>query len=591
MVPYGPLDFSKQQLHEPEGESGYRIPDSAPQLRDELQLYCLTATPYLQDKCYMLPTVGNNHALSSRVMCSSVISDSAFSTVYKKFLPNTKLSTVKLQLPLRTTAKPPNVSETDCQNAELVGRVTGCQSTGTVDPSLLRFMSVTERAGQQHTAGLAHFKSRKPWLSDKVYSLSPCSEPFPRDYFPIIQHLAQTNEFEPEFHSRSKDTRKQRSCSDGTEGNGPCTMPGKQHQATAAETCPLPQFYQAIDFATWEKFLFARISNLNNLLSFRSRRPSGSPCGTKPTSCDIQRGLLFSELSEHMWLQHAGGSTWKWQGATSQLCNWEQGRRKALLEALLLLVGLNQLCNEIFLLSTNALKPAGKKSRMEKVRQQSSLHSTAQSQLLAPISAGTRHPVPLQCSDAVRALITGGHFSRGGKGKSNGSNSIFIVYLFAPEYRLLLKRSSAVWESRQDCQHKHGEGTPRPTHKQNECRGASCGNFLLLQQIPTGQLVRVFPDRKAQACCRPDTGHICRGLGHAATCCGRIYMQVVTLTTAPEAPHQVQQTTTSFLLQPRTGWMEAQRGCCSKLALYSASFVQAQELVKTIPPQFTERLS
>lgn len=60
-------------------------------------------------------------------------------------------------------------------------------------------------------------------------------------------------------------------------------------------------------------------------------------------------GLLFSELSEHMWLQHAGGSTWKWQGATSQLCNWEQGRRKALLEALLLLVGLNQLCNEIFL--------------------------------------------------------------------------------------------------------------------------------------------------------------------------------------------------------------------------------------------------
>lgn len=68
MVPYGPLDFSKQQLHEPEGESGYRIPDSAPQLRDELQLYCLTATPYLQDKCYMLPTVGNNHALSSRVM-------------------------------------------------------------------------------------------------------------------------------------------------------------------------------------------------------------------------------------------------------------------------------------------------------------------------------------------------------------------------------------------------------------------------------------------------------------------------------------------------------------------------------------------
>lgn len=128
-------------------------------------------------------------------------------------------------------------------------------------------------------------------------------------------------------------------------------------------------------------------------------------------------GLLFSELSEHMWLQHAGGSTWKWQGATSQLCNWEQGRRKALLEALLLLVGLNQLCNEIFLLSTNALKPAGKKSRMEKMRQQSSLHSTAQSQLLAPRSAGTRHPVPLQCSDAVRALITGGHFSRSPRAK------------------------------------------------------------------------------------------------------------------------------------------------------------------------------
>lgn len=38
------------------------------QLRDKLQLYCLAATPYLQDNCYMLPTVGNNQALSSRVM-------------------------------------------------------------------------------------------------------------------------------------------------------------------------------------------------------------------------------------------------------------------------------------------------------------------------------------------------------------------------------------------------------------------------------------------------------------------------------------------------------------------------------------------
>jgi len=42
--------------------------DSMPQLRDELQLYCLTVTLYLLDNCYMLPTVGNNHALSSRVM-------------------------------------------------------------------------------------------------------------------------------------------------------------------------------------------------------------------------------------------------------------------------------------------------------------------------------------------------------------------------------------------------------------------------------------------------------------------------------------------------------------------------------------------
>lgn len=42
--------------------------DSMPQLRDEMQLYCLTVTLYLLDNCYMLPTVGNNHALSSRVM-------------------------------------------------------------------------------------------------------------------------------------------------------------------------------------------------------------------------------------------------------------------------------------------------------------------------------------------------------------------------------------------------------------------------------------------------------------------------------------------------------------------------------------------
>lgn len=65
-----------------------------------------------------------------------------------------------------------------------------------------------------------------------------------------------------------------------------------QHGLRSALTFLYPPspFCKAIDFATWEKFLFAHISNLNNLLFFRSRRPCVSPRGSKPTSCDIQRG-------------------------------------------------------------------------------------------------------------------------------------------------------------------------------------------------------------------------------------------------------------------------------------------------------------
>lgn len=67
MLPYGPSTSVRSSWVRGENLAIVLL-DSVPRLRDELQLYCLTATPYLQDNCYMLPTVENNQVLSSRVI-------------------------------------------------------------------------------------------------------------------------------------------------------------------------------------------------------------------------------------------------------------------------------------------------------------------------------------------------------------------------------------------------------------------------------------------------------------------------------------------------------------------------------------------
>lgn len=67
MVPYG-LSTSVCNSCVRQGESGYPTPWQPAMAQGCAELCCLTATLYLQDNCYMLPTVGNNQALSSRVM-------------------------------------------------------------------------------------------------------------------------------------------------------------------------------------------------------------------------------------------------------------------------------------------------------------------------------------------------------------------------------------------------------------------------------------------------------------------------------------------------------------------------------------------
>ncbi|KAK4814386.1 hypothetical protein QYF61_018145 [Mycteria americana] len=44
--------------------------------------------------------------------------------------------------------------------------------------------------------------------------------------------------------------------------------------------------------------------------------------GQTKVPVEDKKGFIFCKINERMWLQCAGGSTWKWQGATSQLCNW-----------------------------------------------------------------------------------------------------------------------------------------------------------------------------------------------------------------------------------------------------------------------------
>lgn len=70
-----------------------------------------------------------------------------------------------------------------------------------------------------------------------------------------------------------------------------------------------------------------------------------------------------------MWLQRAGGSIWKWQGATSAVQLGVGQMQSAPFAALSSSVTLNQLRKGVFILSTDALKPAGRKGRMERVRE------------------------------------------------------------------------------------------------------------------------------------------------------------------------------------------------------------------------------
>lgn len=85
-------------------------------------------------------------------------------------------------------------------------------------------------------ARFTHFcERRKPQISGKVYSLSLAQSHSPSDYFPIIRHLAQTNGICRNFTPGTKNTNP-RSYSNTTEGNVIFARPGKQNQATAAET-------------------------------------------------------------------------------------------------------------------------------------------------------------------------------------------------------------------------------------------------------------------------------------------------------------------------------------------------------------------
>lgn len=105
-------------------------------------------------------------------------------------------------------------------------------------------------------------------------------------------------------------------------------------------------------------------------------------------------------------------------------------------------VRLNQLRKGVFLLATDALKPAGREGRMEKVRQQSKAPGTA---LLRAIHTSMGR-------DSYQSLRPAGlHATWFPQSLFNAQTLHMpsITYLSAPDCRFLLKQSSEMWKSSQ----------------------------------------------------------------------------------------------------------------------------------------------